>query len=142
MSLALILTLVSSSFAFADSSNVPMNLTIKAKVIDVLVTEKVTMSAASGKSVMTVSDISIKNNAASNSVYLKSASYGGNSSPWKLVSNSTNFKSMAKNQHKYSLTADGTDLYSGNKSYSEEISSGGTYTITMAGKTGLSTTAC
>lgn len=141
LALGLMITVLSCSIAFADTAAIPMSLDIKAKVIDVSVTEKVIMSAASGKSVMTVSDISIKNNAASNSVYLMSASYGGNSSPWTLVSNSTNFKSMAKNQHKYSLTADGTDLYSGDKSYSEEISSGGTYTITMAGKTGLSTTA-
>lgn len=141
LALGLMITVLSCSIAFADTAAIPMSLDIKAKVIDVSVTEKVIMSAASGKSVMTVSDISIKNNAASNSVYLMSASYGGNSSPWTLVSNSTNFKSMAKNQHKYSLTADGTDLHSGDKSYSEEISSGGTYTITMAGKTGLSTTA-
>ena len=141
LALGLVITVLSCSFAFADTATIPMSLAIKAKEIDVTVTEKVIMSASAGKSVMDVGDITVTNNAAGNGVYLIGAAYGGNVSPWSLVADSTNFKTMKKDQHKYSLTADGTDLSVSNKEYSEFIDIGGSYTIAMAGKTGLSTSA-
>lgn len=141
LALGLIITILSCSFAFADTATIPMSLAIKAKEIDVTVTEKVIMSASAGKSVMDVGDITVTNNAAGNGVYLIGAAYGGNVSPWSLVADSTNFKTMKKDQHKYSLTADGTDLSASSKEYSEFIDIGGSYTIAMAGKTGLSTSA-
>lgn len=141
LALGLVITVLSCSFAFADTATIPMSLAIKAKEIDVTVTEKVIMSASAGKSVMDVGDITVTNNAAGNGVYLLGAAYGGNVSPWSLVADSTNFKTMKKDQHKYSLTADGTDLSASNKEYSKFIDIGGSYTIAMAGKTGLSTSA-
>ena len=140
--LGLILTILSCSVAFADTASIPMSLTIKAKVIDVLVPDKIVMSAEAGNTTMSVEDITVTNNASGNSLYLLTVSYGGDVSPWTLVADSTNFVTMKKNLHKYSLTADGTDLSSGSKQYtSNEILAGSLYTVVMEGKTGISTEA-
>lgn len=140
--LGLILTILSCSVAFADTASIPMSLTIKAKVIDVLVPDKIVMSAEAGNTTMSVEDITVTNNASGNSLYLLTVSYGGDVSPWTLVADSTNFVTMKKNLHKYSLTADGTDLSSRSKQYtSNEILAGSLYTVVMEGKTGISTEA-
>lgn len=140
--LGLIFTILSCSVAFADTATIPMSLTVKAKVIDVLVPDKIVMSAEAGNTTMSVEDITVTNNASGNSSYLLTVSYGGDVSPWTLVADSTNFVTMKKNLHKYSLTADGTDLSSGSKQYtSNEILAGSLYTVVMEGKTGISTEA-
>ena len=77
LALGLVIAIMSSSFAFADTSAIPMSLTIKEKAIDVSVTEKLSMSASAGKTVMEVGNITVTNNAAGNSLYLYSAAYGG-----------------------------------------------------------------
>lgn len=142
LALGLMITVLSCSIASADTAKIPMSLTIKEKVIDVLVPDKIIMSAEAGKTVMSVENITVTNNASGNSLYLLNASYGGDVSPWTLVADSTNFVTMKKNLHKYSLTADGTDLSSGSKQYtSNEILAGASYTVVMEGKTGISTEA-
>lgn len=142
LALGLVITVLSCSFAFADTKSIPMSLTIKAKVIDVLVPEKIVMSAEAGKAAMSVDDITVTNNASSNSLYLLTVSYGGDISPWTLVADDTDFVTMKKDQHKYSLTADGADLKAGEKEYtSNEISASSSYTVVMEGKTGIVTEA-
>lgn len=139
MLIVTIALLSSSCFAYADTVKVPMDLVVSSKVIDVSVTEKVNSSAAKGSANASVSDITVRNNAA-NSVYLLSAAYGGDISPWTLVSDSTNFASIGKNQNKYSLTADGQDLKSGSKDYFKELAPSESYTIKMHGTHDFGTT--
>ena len=126
--------------AFADTAPVPAKLTAPAASIDVSVTAKITMTAAAGASTMDVSDVTVTNNATMGTISLDSVAYGVDVDPWSLTLDTENFSAMAKDQHKFSLTADGQDLKAGNKTYdAKQLTPGASYTVAMEGKTGLST---
>lgn len=141
LGLSLVMLITSTASSFAESQSIPMVLNLKEKVIDVSVPDKFTMKGKAKKTELEISPLVVTNNASGNSLYLLEVKYGGDVSPWTLVPDSTNFAGLNKNQHKYSLVIEGTDLKEGAKSYSEEIAPKGSYSIAMTGKTGLSTEA-
>lgn len=141
LGLSLVMLISSTASSFAESQSIPMVLNLKEKVIDVSVPDKFTMKGKAKKTELEISPLVVTNNASGNSLYLLEVKYGGDVSPWTLVPDSTNFAGLKKNQHKYSLVIEGTDLKEGAKTYAEEIAPKESYSITMTGKTGLSTEA-
>ncbi|MEG2792753.1 MAG: hypothetical protein RR909_03125 [Bacilli bacterium] len=105
--------------AHASEKTVPMNLTVQATPIDVTVSNAINMTLPSNSTVMSVSDLSVKNNSAIGVVEVSKVAVTPKAG-WTKVADTIDFKTLPFNTKKFSLKIADVDV--ANVDYSTKIS--------------------
>ena len=107
--------------------------------VDVLVSEGVAMTADGQHVQMTISDLYIANATQDVTIRIDSIAVVEADPEWSLVPETTDFVNMEADQNKFSMSADGHDLYDGPYVPADgELTPGNVRTISLTGKTGRS----
>lgn len=107
--------------------------------VDVLVSEGVAMAADGQHVQMTISDLYIANATLDVTIRIDSIAVVEADPEWSLVPETTDFVNMEADQNKFSMSADGHDLYTGPYvPVDGEVTPGNLRTISLTGKTGKS----
>lgn len=138
---------LATSFSFAASSDpsqtVPAHITVAVTPIDVTVPEKITMNAAANSTDLTISDYTVKNNSLIGVIEVASLNVAAVTG-WNLVSDSTDFTTLAADAKSFSFkhgTNDFATTATESLSSSNTANPGATATFSFTGKTGIVTSA-
>ena len=135
--LSLVLTMM-PTMAYAQENSVPAYISITATSIDVVVSERMTMSAAAETEDLTITPIEVTNNAAVGPVAVTNISVSI-LNDWQLVPTGTNFTNMVADAKKIYLCYDNHDFSEGSLETNFAVKPGVTGTIQLEGKTGIVT---
>jgi len=139
---AALLLLASPSAVFAGvikEAQIPVHMTYTPaeEVIDVSVTDKITLTGSGERVNLDVSDIVIANHSTSAAVQVDAVEVSSTEEPWILTADAADFAGMEADLYRFSLVADGQDLLDGKLIPSDgEIAAGASKTIALEGKTG------
>ena len=126
--------------AAAFAADVPVLLTASEAGVDVTVSENITLTSQAGSADLTVSDLTVKNNATIGSVEVTGISASAENG-WSLVPADSGFEAMQANAKKLYLGYGNHDFSTGELDVSDmDIAPGQTETISLDAKTGIVTT--
>ena len=131
----LLLMAVFPCAAFAQTSNVPMYLTIVAAPLEFTVTERIQMEGIQGNDTLTINPLVVNNIGSSDTLKVSSIAVEGTGSGWTLSSADTDF-SAAENAKAYSISCDGNDLSAGTYAPGTTIDPQGNVEFALTGKVG------
>lgn len=126
-----------------DSTNtVPVYLTVSGEMtIDFTISERINMTGTSDNAELTVSDLSLTNNATMGQIEVKKLEVTTEQG-WQLEDAEADFPNMPANSKKISLTSDGHDFKDGAKTLADDevlVDVAATETISFEGKTSPTT---
>lgn len=134
----IILLLLMAAFpcaAFAQTSKVPMYLTIVAAPLEFTVTERIQMEGVQGNDTLTINPLVVNNIGSSDTLKVSSIAVSDIGSGWTLSADSTDF-TAAENAKAYSISCDGNDLSAGTYAPGTTIDPQGNVEFALTGKVG------